>query len=225
MKYSKMAKKVRFSKNGHFLESYIFPPCQCPYCDKIVEVKIIEGFCKEDECGYHGILITECPSCNKYSATLYNELLESFQRDAAYPYQQLPNNDNCDKIIVPEEISAISPDFQNLLDQAAKAECSGLEDLAAIGYRRALEFLVKDYCIFAWPGDTETIKNSTLHATILKLQEISPIIENIAKKIKDIGNDHTHYIKRYPYTYKEMKRLILILIPFLQGAIGLTQEL
>ena len=219
MQYSKKYKTVPFHWKSQIKQFNIYPPCKCAFCDKIVENTIKDGFYQEIDDQIEGILITECPHCKFISATLYPQLVPNFREHAAYPYSQLPSDEEYDKIIAPREISDISKDFQDLLDQASKAEANNLDDLAAIGYRRALEFLIKDFCIHKWPDETDKIKGEKLHTAIQRLEEISPIIKNVANKIKNIGNDHTHYVKKYPYTYQEMKNLIEILIPFIQGAL------
>lgn len=64
-----------------------------------------------------------------------------------------------------------------------------------MGYRKALEFLVKDYAIFLNQEDEDKIKNASLSSCI------NNYIDNI--KIRHLslastwlGNDETHYIKK-----------------------------
>ena len=47
----------------------------------------------------------------------------------------------------PEEIMNISPMFILIYNQANEAESHELIQISGIGYRKALEFLIKDYCI------------------------------------------------------------------------------
>lgn len=221
MQYSNKYVPFLFKWKSQSKQFNIYPPCKCTFCNRIVELTLKDGFYQQIDEQIEGLLITECPKCKYLSVTLYPNLIPPYYDDAAYPYSQLPPDEEYTKIVVPKEVLDISKDFQDLLDQASKAEANNLDDLAAIGYRRALEFLIKDFCIYKWPDEIDNIKKEHLHASIQRLKEISPIIENVANKIKTIGNDHTHYVKKYPYTYQEMKKLIEILIPFIHGALML----
>ncbi|MEK0405122.1 hypothetical protein WNX62_16005, partial [Lactiplantibacillus plantarum] len=52
----------------------------------------------------------------------------------------------------PQQISDISPRFVSVYTQSFKAERIGLAELAGMGYRKALEMLVKDYAIHKFPN-------------------------------------------------------------------------
>jgi hypothetical protein len=58
----------------------------------------------------------------------------------------------------PPEVAAISPQFVEIHGEAAVAEERGLKQVAGCGYRKALDFLVKDFCISESPDDAEAIK-------------------------------------------------------------------
>jgi len=44
-------------------------------------------------------------------------------------------------------ITDVSPSFADIYNQANAAECYGLDQIAGMGYRKSLEFLIKDYLI------------------------------------------------------------------------------
>jgi hypothetical protein len=46
-----------------------------------------------------------------------------------------------------EPLSAISPQYCLIFEEAHKAEAAGLTQICGMGYRKALEFLIKDYLI------------------------------------------------------------------------------
>ena len=48
--------------------------------------------------------------------------------------------------IIPEVLE-ISPNFADIFCQANVAEEQGLNQICGVGYRKALEFLIKDFCI------------------------------------------------------------------------------
>ena len=63
---------------------------------------------------------------------------------------------------IPEDVARISPAFKKLYGQASEAENRGLDEVAGVGYRQALEFLVKDYCIHKWPDEKDAIAEGSL---------------------------------------------------------------
>ena len=61
-----------------------------------------------------------------------------------------------------QELSTLTPKFVEIYHQAEKAEALGLTELCGIGYRKALEFLVKDYAISNHPESKEQIESFLL---------------------------------------------------------------
>lgn len=65
---------------------------------------------------------------------------------------------------LPAEVEAFSPAFVEVYGQAQDAEARGHRELAAIGLRRALELLVKDFAAAQDPGREAEIRRATLAA-------------------------------------------------------------
>jgi hypothetical protein len=72
----------------------------------------------------------------------------------------------------------------------------GLTEICGIGYRKALEFLIKDYLISNLPDEEEHIKKKLLGKCINDYVE-NPNIKEMAKRAVWLGNDETHYIRRW----------------------------
>ena len=93
-------------------------------------------------------------------------------------------------------ISALSPAFTKIYNQAREAECTGLDEIAGIGYRKALEFLIKDYLIHVSPDDADKIKKMELGNCIAnKLSNDK--LKSVASRGAWIGNDMAHYVQRF----------------------------
>ncbi len=193
-------------------EFEMYPPSVCPYCGLAVKFIARGGFKSQET-----LITFECPHCNKLISALYNDT--DYKPLNIYPPQptQLAK--------IPEEILDISPEFKKIYIQASTAESNNLKELAALAYRRALEFLVKDFCIHKYPTSKDAIIKEHLSASIKRLEDISPIMNDIANKIRLIGNDYTHYQSKLNYTPSDMKKYINILIPFIQGSILSEQPL
>ena len=106
------------------------------------------------------------------------------------------------------EVKNLSPQFVKIYNQALHAEQIGLDEIAGIGYRKSVEFLVKDYCIHLHREQEEKIKSKALAQCIREYINVSQI-KTLAEKATWIGNDETHYIrKQEDRDITDMKKLI-----------------
>lgn len=64
-----------------------------------------------------------------------------------------------------------------------------------MGYRKALEFLIKDYLTLLTPSDEDGIKKTALGNCINKIDNTS--IKQLARRATWLGNDETHYIRKW----------------------------
>lgn len=95
-----------------------------------------------------------------------------------------------------EEVEDISPSFKTIYEQAAAAESFGLNEISGVGYRKALEYLIKDYCIHKDPDSEETIKSAFLGAVIQNhVQDAN--LKVCAQRAAWLGNDETHYVRKW----------------------------
>lgn len=107
-----------------------------------------------------------------------------------------------------EAIEETSPDFIEIFNQAAKAESDGLDEVAGVGYRKALEFLIKDYLIKKYPDEEESLRKKFLGACINDHLE-DEALRNCAKLASWLGNDETHYERRWvDKDIEDLKNLI-----------------
>lgn len=107
-----------------------------------------------------------------------------------------------------DRLRKISPTFLNLFDQLEKAEHSQLDLLTGMGYRKALEFLIKDYLIFKNHDQEEEIKKTALGNCINNYID-EPHIKECAKRAAWLGNDETHYTRQWEdKDIKDLKTLM-----------------
>lgn len=99
------------------------------------------------------------------------------------------------KTVFDPKIINLSPQFDKIYNQALAAETSGLDEIAGLGYRKSLEFLIKDFAIHENPEDEEKIKSMPLAACIKNYID-SPNIKTLATRSAWIGNDEAHYIRK-----------------------------
>lgn len=97
---------------------------------------------------------------------------------------------------IASEVVKVSTAFQKIYSQSAAAEAQGLDAIAGVGYRKSLEFLVKDYCITEHPNDADAIKKEFLGKCI-ETRVSDTGIKECAKRAAWLGNDETHYVRRW----------------------------
>lgn len=118
----------------------------------------------------------------------------------------------------PEGIDLISPTFVEIFEQAAQAETYGLDQISGVGYRKALEFLIKDYAIQNSPENASTIRSQFLGKVISESLSSFPLIQSLAKAANWIGTDQTHYEQRYSSTdLNSMKQFIYSAATFISA--------
>jgi len=128
-------------------------------------------------------------------------------------------------VVVPQSeiIKGISPDFCAIYEQAQKAEQHGLELVAGPGYRKALEFLIKDYIISGFTEKDEALaaKKDTVEKTQLGTCIATHIknenIKGIAKRAAWLGNDETHYVRKWEdKDLQDLKKLIRLTLHWIE---------
>ena len=109
---------------------------------------------------------------------------------------------------IPDEVRAISPAYVEIVSQAAAAESFELDEIAGVGYRKALEFLVKDYCIKKHLDKEEEIKAAFLGDCIENYVDDANV-KRCARLATWLGNDETHYVRKWEgKDLKDLKRLM-----------------
>lgn len=117
----------------------------------------------------------------------------------------------------PEEIKQLSPNFVEIYGQAAAAEQHQLSQVAGAGYRKALEFLIKDYCISRHPDKAQEIKGAWL-ATCINNYVDDANTKRCAERAVWLGNDETHYVRRWEdKDISDLKTLIRLTMAWIQN--------
>ena len=122
-----------------------------------------------------------------------------------------------------DNITNLSPQFDKIFNQALAAESSGLDEIAGLGYRKALEFLVKDFAIYKHSDKSEEIKKLALSQCIQKYID-DDRIKTLAERSAWIGNDEAHYIrKQTDRDVNDMKSFIKAIVYFI-GMLLITED-
>ena len=117
-----------------------------------------------------------------------------------------------------ENINKISPQFVKIYNQSLQAENIGLDEIAGLGYRKSVEFLIKDFAIYKNPEKEDEIKNTWMKVCIEKYID-NEQIKILAERSDWIGNDEAHYVKKQEdRDITDMKKFIKAMVYF----IGMT---
>ncbi len=166
---------------------------ECPLCKKAIKPVRLNIFHLEKSSPYnaHGHFL--CTSCQRSFVADYHVILKGNDYEVTGPLNIGPVS--YVKAHFDNNITTMSPQFDKIYNQALAAETSGLDEIAGLGYRKALEFLVKDFAIHEHPDDESKIKSMPL-ATCIKDYIDAPNIKTLATRSAWIGNDEAHYIRK-----------------------------
>lgn len=117
------------------------------------------------------------------------------RRNPGY-YSIIPNHQLASESFS-DTINTISPDFVRIYNEAYSAEQMSLGDICGVGYRKALEFLVKDYVSIGKPEDLITTVRSKSLSRCIDEFVTDERIKLVSKRAVWLGNDETHYVRKW----------------------------
>lgn len=116
-----------------------------------------------------------------------------------------------------QPIIELSPSFINIYTQAFTAEQYQLDQVCGVGYRKALEFLIKDIAIKKHSDEEQKIKKMPL-AQVIENYISDGKIKAVAKRAVWLGNDETHYERVWETKdLNDLKNLIDLTIHFIEA--------
>lgn len=182
---------------------------ECPLCNTATSPTFINGYLignKENYIPLTAFVILYCPRCKQLYTAKYHFVNGLSVSNLVEVYPQ-----NLSHVKFSDNINNLSPEFVNLFNQAIEAEGNpSTSGLAGLGYRKALEFLIKDYLIKLKNQDKNTIIQLELGKCVSKL---SDDLQDIAKASVWLGNDETHYFrKNLDFSITDLKDFINCLV-------------
>ncbi len=195
---------------------YTFPN-ECPYCHKHIIPKFLHDYLEEEQYLIFATLLCPNSECDK-------PFLAKYTRDnnIEYVFHSILS-----PTVVEEnfsiEIEQVSPSFVMIYNEAYFSEQNNLLEICGVGYRKALEFLIKDYLIQLNPEKKENIIKMTIANCISSYVDDSRLKSTASRAIW-LGNDHTHYEKKWENKdLNDLKTLIKLTIKWVESEI-LTEK-
>lgn len=188
--------------------SIVEVPDFCPHCGRIMELE--QTYVKYNSLTDTFLLTAKCTidDCQKYFALEYTVRKSS----VGYPFlsQLIPYSYNgFQEPDISENIISLSPVFAETFLQANIAEGKSLTQVSGIGFRKAFEFLVKDFASYKYPDQIEDIRKNNVNNVIDMFYKDMPKLKELLHITRKIGNDETHYYREYDdIDVKDLKKLI-----------------
>jgi hypothetical protein len=98
--------------------------------------------------------------------------------------------------IFSEAVVKLSATFVSVFQEAEEASQLGLNQIAGPGYRKAFEFLIKDYAKSLAPNHAADIESKFSGVVVVEYIK-DPRIQAVAKRSLWLGNDETHYLRKW----------------------------
>ena len=177
-------------------------PNKCPFCHNSITPGILFGY------SYNNYLdvFMNCPDNKCHRAFVAYYKFSSGSSLTTYLNQTSLGTLTIKSFS--DKIDAISSSFVTIYNQSFASEQQNLTEICGVGYRKALEFLIKDYSILNNPSDKDKIEKMYLSNVIENYVNDSRI-NTVSKRAVWIGNDETHYIRKWEgKNLEDLKKLI-----------------
>lgn len=189
-------------------------PDVCPHCGTNMIPDILFKSSYDIKLKNNISVFCQCISCYKYFAQEYKVTIApngAFKTSIVpYSYKLLANYD------LPPELEKVSPYFKEIYLQSLTAENDNLNQISGIGFRKSIEFLIKDFLIDFQKENKDDIIKMPLGQAIKKIN--SERIKTLATASVWLGNDETHYNRKYEdKDVSDMKKFIKALSYFISS--------
>ena len=165
-------------------------PNECPYCHKIIAPRYYTGTYNDTNKILELIYYCTNDNCQRLFLAFYKK---EFVNDLVLKYTGIIFG-HAKVEAFPDVINNISPQFIKIYNEALFAEQHNLNEICGAGYRKSLEFLIKDYLISKDSLRAEEIKKKFL-GNCIKDDVNNSNIKTVAARATWLGNDATHYIR------------------------------
>lgn len=118
---------------------------------------------------------------------------------------------------IPDSVRKISPTFPSIFAEAAEARAQGLEQIAGPGYRKAFEFLIKDYAKTKSESDQHPLIEKAFSGEVISKYVGDIRIQTVGKRALWLGNDETHYLRKWQkHDIEDLINLIKLTIGWIE---------
>jgi hypothetical protein len=182
-------------------------PDKCPFCHNSITPNVLFAHVEREVFMY-------CPNneCKQSFIGYYSQI----SGNNYWTYTGKTSKGNYVQRSFSDIILGISKDFMTIYNQSYFAEQNGLSEICGVGYRKSIEFLIKDYSILKFPDKEETIKNIFLGKCIEDYVNDDKI-KSVAKRAVWLGNDEAHFVRKWEgKNLEDLKKLIELTVRWIE---------
>lgn len=214
---------------------------QCPICqfptdpEPLITLPLFRE--QNENKGNKRVGFYSCNSCGKIFSVLYeNPLRTDIFNGKDYDVHfgiatPIPTVDSCYtpyRSAVPELPKAFDkPEFakfRQAYEDLCWAKDYQIDGLVGMAYRRVIDFLIRDYFLYAQIDFYKDIKTAELHYLIEAIEEKE--IRTFAERVNWLANDYTHYVDEHPdYNVTDIEEFFNIILRVLSDNISYNKAL
>lgn len=204
-------------------------PEKCPICHCAIDASVLQTVAtfERDFVTITRIqVLFRCPraQCDRLFLGIYEGPQKVTPPSAISPWRNLtvtPSEVKTSEFENP--ITKVSPQFVAIYHQSEIAESHGLDLICGAGYRKSLEFLLKDFLKSINKGKEEYIEQKQIGPLIQEFMP-DPRLKAAASRAAWLGNDETHYVRKWETKdLSALKKLIDLTVHWISQDI-LTRE-
>ncbi len=202
-------------------------PDRCPFCHTGLKPTLV--FAHNTHTSGTWIVLMNCPMdfCQESFIAYYEPAAKQQHLSHPVPKPKFTGKTSFGATIgkdFSDEIKNVSPSFCKIYNELYAAEQQGLLEVCGVGYRKALEFMIKDYAIQKQPDKQDDIEKKTLMSCISD-HVTNERVKTVAKRATWLGNDETHYVRKWEgKNLTDLKSLIILTLHWIETEV-LTDSL
>lgn len=187
-------------------------PDTCPICHTGIDVRVKSAYVQMLG-AFTAEVIFQCPieSCRHFFVGYYSISGMTYYLQRLAPIKFVER-------VFSDEIQSISESFGQIYNEAHNAEEMGLLQICGAGYRKALEFLIKDYVIHITEDESlhEKIKSEWL-GQVIQNRVTNDNVKLTASRATWLGNDEIHYVQLWTeMDINDLKTLIRLTVRWIE---------
>lgn len=174
-------------------------PQPCPNCQHHNSYEVVQIVQSKKGSEVHGVYRCAYQPCRSLFICVYAKS-GSLLRILPKPVPE--------KAISPA-VQKISPNFASIYREAEEALGIGLKQISGPGFRKAFEFLIKDYAKSIQPPEKAQDIEAQQAGAVIHNYITDARIQALAKRSLWLGNDETHYLRKWQdHDISDLIRLI-----------------
>ena len=171
-------------------------PNKCPICHHNITLNNHNMIVVKEDDIQVGFI---CPNeeCKNIFICFYSDTDDKFLNQNYFEPSKVESEE------FPEIIKSVSPTFHLIFQEAEEARNRNLLQIAGPGYRKAFEFLIKDYAKSKINKNDEKYESKitkierSFSGSVIKDFIDDPRIQTVATRALWVGNDETHYLRKW----------------------------